>query len=229
MQKVATLLAEELANANIFSSLTIDELIPIAKVAKKIRHPAGTALFTKGETASHFFFIVSGSVRLYRLTADGKEKVIEIIQTGETFAEAVALVDKPYPINGQTIEATEMIWIPASMLKDLIEQNPTLAFKMMSGLSMRLHKFINDIYALSTSNAEQKVAGYFLSFLEDDSTAQTIHLPSKKTIIASRLGLQPETFSRVLRKMKTNGVIAEDDYGIIILQPKKFKEIWAKI
>lgn len=228
MQRVATLLAEELANANIFSSLTVDELMPIAKVSKKIRHPAGTALFIRGEPANHFFLILSGSVRLYRITADGKEKVIEIIQQGETFAEAVALVDKPYPINGQTIEDTEMIWIPADVLKNLIEQNPSLAFKMMAGLSMRLHKFINDIYALSTANAEQKVAGYFLSFLDDATTAQTIHLPSKKTIIASRLGLQPETFSRVLRKMKSTDVISEDDTGIIILKPEKFKEVWAK-
>lgn len=215
-----------LANAAIFASLNEEDLKPIAQVCKKMTHKAGNALFSQGEPARHFFYILSGSVRLYRLTADGKKKVIEIIQKGETFAEAVALVDKFYPVHAETIDDTEMIWVPASVLRGLIEADVSIALKMLSSLSIRLHKFVNDIHALSMSNAEQKVASYFLAFLDESITNQHIELPSKKSIVASRLGLQPETFSRVLRKMKSHGILEEDDHGFVILQPNKLKDIW---
>lgn len=217
---------EALSKAAIFQSLSADDLAPIAHAAKKVSYPANTGLFSQGDPATHFFFILTGSVRLYRLTSDGKEKVIEIIRAGETFAEAVAFIDKPYPVCANSINDTELIRIPTEVLKQLISQNAQLAFKMLSSLSLRLHKFVNDIHALSLSTAQQKVAGYFLAFLSDDDVEQRIELPSKKVILASRLGLQPETFSRVLSKMKKQQVICEDELGITV-QPDKLRELVA--
>ena len=214
-----------LRSAAIFQSLSQTDLMPIANASKKVAHPANAPLFAECDPATHFFLIISGSVRLYRLTPDGKEKVIEIIRAGETFAESVALLDKPYPVFANTIEATEMIKIPAAVIRNLMTQNTGLALKMLASLSLRVHKFINDIHTLSMSSAQQKVAGYFLAFLSDEETEQRIELPSKKAIVASRLGLQPETFSRVLGKMKERGVIREDETGIVVLQPEKLREL----
>lgn len=218
---------DALSKAAIFQSLCTKDLTPIANVSKKVSYPANTRLFGQGDPAEHFFFIVTGSVRLYRLTPDGKEKVIEIIRAGETFAEAVAFMDKPYPVSANTIEDTELIKIPMDALKQLMRHNTEMTFKMLSSLSLKLHKFVNDIHALSLSTAQQKVAGYFLAFLSDEDVEQRIELPSKKVILASRLGLQPETFSRVLRKMKKQGVICEDEVGIIVLQPDKLRALVA--
>lgn len=214
-----------LQQAALFQTVTEKELLPIAAVSEKQRYPANYSLFARGEPAEHFFLILSGSVRLYRLSSDGREKVIEIIRTGETFAEAVALLERPYPVYADTIETTELIEIPAQSLRHAIENSTALSLKMLSGLSLRLHKFIGDIHALSMSSAEQKVAGYFLAFLTDDNSEQRIELPSKKAIVASRLGLQPETFSRVLRKLKKRGIISEDDAGIIVLRADLLKAL----
>ena len=214
-----------LRTAAIFQSLSQTDLMPIANASKKISHPANAQLFAEQDPATHFFLIITGSVRLYRLTPDGKEKVIEIIRAGETFAESVALLDKPYPVYANTIESTEMIQIPAAVIRNLMAQNTGLALKMLASLSLRVHKFINDIHTLSMSSAQQKVAGYFLAFLSEEVTEQRIRLPSKKSIVASRLGLQPETFSRVLSKMKECGVILEDGAEIVVLQPGKLREL----
>jgi len=214
-----------LRNAAIFQTLSQTDLMPIANASKKTSHAANAALFSENDPAHHFFLVVSGSVRLYRLTPDGKEKVIEIIRTGETFAESVALLDKPYPVFANTIEATELIRIPAAVIRSLMTQNTGLALKMLASLSLRVHKFINDIHTLSMSSAQQKVAGYFLAFLSDESNQQRIDLPSKKAIVASRLGLQPETFSRVLGKMKERGIICEEHSQIIVLQPEQLRAL----
>lgn len=214
-----------LRTAAIFQSLSQTDMMPIANASKKVSHPANAPLFAERDPATHFYLVISGSVRLYRLTPDGKEKVIEIIRAGETFAESVALLDKPYPVFANTIDATQMIQIPAAVIRTLMTQNTGLAIKMLASLSLRVHKFINDIHTLSMSSAQQKVAGYFLAFLSDEVAEQRISLPSKKAIVASRLGLQPETFSRVLGKMKDQGVIIEDGAEIVVLQPEKLREL----
>lgn len=214
-----------LRTAAIFQSLSQTDLMPIANASKKVSHAANALLFAEQDPATHFFLVIKGSVRLYRLTPDGKEKVIEIIRAGETFAESVALLDKPYPVFASTIEATEMIKIPAAVIRSLMAQNTGLALKMLASLSLRVHKFINDIHTLSMSSAQQKVAGYFLAFLSDETIEQRIQLPSKKAIVASRLGLQPETFSRVLGKMKERGVILEEGADIVVLQPEQLREL----
>ena len=214
-----------LRSAAIFQSLSQTDLMPIANASKRVAHTANTPLFAEQDPAKYFYLVLTGSVRLYRLTPDGKEKVIEIIRAGETFAESVALLDKPYPVFANTIEASEMIQIPAAEIRNLMAQNTGLSLKMLASLSLRVHKFINDIHALSMSSAQQKVAGYFLAFLSDETTEQRIELPSKKSIVASRLGLQPETFSRVLGKMKDRGVIREDESGIVVMQPEKLREL----
>lgn len=214
-----------LRTAAIFQSLSQTDLMPIANASKKVSHPANAPLFAERDPATHFFLVISGSVRLYRLTPDGKEKVIEIIRAGETFAESVALLDKPYPVYANTIDPTEMVKIPAAVIRSLMAQNTGLSLKMLASLSLRVHKFINDIHTLSMSSAQQKVAGYFLAFLSEETTEQRIELPSKKSIVASRLGLQPETFSRVLGKMKERGVIREDGAEIVVLQPEKLREL----
>lgn len=214
-----------LQQAPIFQGLSEQELMPIFQVAKQQSYKVNQQLFAEGEPADAFFLVMKGSVRLYRLTPDGKEKVIEIIRQGETFAEAVALLNRPYPVYASAIEKLELIAIPSKTLRHIVEQNSQLALKMLAGLHMRVHKFINDIHALSLSTAQQKVAGYLLAFVESDNAAQVIQLPSKKAIVASRLGLQPETFSRVLRRMKEQGVLQEQGNQMIVLQPKRLRAL----
>lgn len=211
--------------APLFQDLNQNDLMPIANASKKVSFGAGKLLFIEGDPAKYFFLVRKGSVRLYRLTPDGKEKIIEIIREGETFAESVALLDKPYPVYASCIDAVEMIMIPADVIRAQVAQNTGLAMKMLASLNVRVHKFVNDIHALSLSTAQQKVAGYFLAFLSGESEEQAIILPSAKAIVASRLGLQPETFSRVLTRMKNQGVIREEKSHLVVILPEKLREL----
>lgn len=215
---------ERLRLAPLFSSLTETDLAPISAASRLIQVKPNTLLFREADPSHHFFLVVKGSMRLYRLTPEGKEKVIEIISIGQTFAEAVALLNKPYPVYAAALEPTELIAIPSQVLRDQVLINQGLAFKMLASLSLRIHGFLNDIHTLSLATAQQKVAGYLLAFLEQ-SDNETIQLPATKAMIASRLGLQPETFSRVLSKMKEQGVIQEDKNQILILSSIALKQL----
>lgn len=211
--------------APLFKDLSQTDLMPIANAAKLVSFGPGKLLFIEGDAAKHFFLVKKGSVRLYRLTPDGKEKIIEIMREGDTFAESVALLDKAYPVYASCINATELVVIPADAIRAQVAQNTGLAMKMIASLNIRVHKFVNDIHSLSMSTAQQKVAGYFLAFLSDETEEQVITLPSTKAIVASRLGLQPETFSRVLTRMKDQGVIREEKSHLVVLAPEKLREL----
>ncbi|MEN9434008.1 MAG: hypothetical protein RLZZ422_1597 [Pseudomonadota bacterium] len=214
-----------LRGAPLFNSFTDADLAPISAASRLVSLKLGTLLFRERDPSQHFFLVIKGSMRLYRLTPEGKEKVIEIISQGQTFAEAVALLNKPYPVYASALEPTELIAIPSQVLRDQVLVNQELAFKMLASLSLRIHGFLNDIHTLSLATAQQKVAGYLLAFLEQSEDEQTIRLPATKAMIASRLGLQPETFSRVLSKMKEQGVIQEDKNQILILSSSALKQL----
>jgi CRP-like cAMP-binding protein len=214
-----------LRGAPLFNSFTDTDLAPISAASRLVSLKLGTLLFRERDPSQHFFLVIKGSMRLYRLTPEGKEKVIEIISQGQTFAEAVALLNKPYPVYASALEPTELIAIPSQVLRDQVLVNQELAFKMLASLSLRIHGFLNDIHTLSLATAQQKVAGYLLAFLEQSEDEQTIRLPATKAMIASRLGLQPETFSRVLSKMKEQGVIQEDKNQILILSSSALKQL----
>lgn len=214
-----------LRRAAIFNSLSEADLAPLAAATRQQSLKAGTLLFRAGDASTALFLVISGSIRLYRLTPDGKEKIIEIIRAGETFAEAVAILDKPFPVFATALEPTELLAIPSDVFRSQLQQKPDLAFKMLANLSVRVHKFLNDIHTLSLSTAQQKVAGYLLAFLDEQDYDQPIQLPATKAMIASRLGLQPETFSRVLSKMKEQGVITEDKTQILILSPSALRRL----
>lgn len=220
-----TTMHNPLRRAAIFNSLSDIDLAPLATATRSQSLKAGTLLFRAGDASYAFFLVLSGSMRLYRLTPDGKEKIIEIIRAGETFAEAVAIMEKPFPVFATAIENTELLAIPSDVFRTQLQQQQGLAFKMLASLSMRVHKFLNDIHTLSLSTAQQKVAGYLLAFLDEQDFDQPIQLPATKAMIASRLGLQPETFSRVLGKMKEQGVITEDKAQILILSPSALKRL----
>ncbi|EIJ34756.1 Crp/Fnr family transcriptional regulator [Thiothrix nivea] len=208
-----------------FHNLNQAELLPIANASRKMTCATGQQLFAQGDPSVHFFLVLKGSVRLYRLTSDGREKVIEIIPAGETFAESVALLDKPYPVHACTIDVVEMVLIPAVVLREQIRRNSDLAIKMLANLSRRVHRFVNDIQMLSMATAQQKVAGYFLAFMEEEGNEQCLHLPSSKAVVASRLGLQPETFSRVLGRMKEQGVIREEPTQLVVLELGRLRQL----
>jgi CRP/FNR family transcriptional regulator, dissimilatory nitrate respiration regulator len=220
-------IAAQLAQCAFFRTLSGEDLAPFVDAARPLTLASGQALFRSGEPAHAFFILLSGHLRLYRLTSEGKEKIIEIIEPGQSFGEAVAFLDKPFPVFATAIDACTVLSLPSALLRAQVAQNQGLALRMLAGLSTRVHQFVQDIHALSLSSAQQRVAGYLLAFLDDGAGAQTLQLPATKAMVASRLGLQPETFSRVLTRLREQGIVAEGRDGITVLSPaalRRFQE-----
>ncbi len=201
-----------ITNVPLFADLSAEELAPLATACQLHTYPPETLLFAMNDPAQSCFYLYQGQVKLCRINREGKEKVIEIIKEGQTFAEAMVFLQQPYPVSAQALEWVKVLEIPARALLDLLRQQPDIALKLLASLSKRLHGLVQDIEQLSLANAQQRLAGFLLSFGEEQ-----FQLPAAKIVLASRLGLTPEHFSRTLSYFKAQGVIAEQGGSVRIL------------
>jgi CRP-like cAMP-binding protein len=200
----------------LFAGLDDAELAEIAAATHRHRLKRGEILFQKGDPALGFYYLVDGQVKLALLAADGHEKVIELIQPGKTFGEAVMFIERPYPAYAEALRECSLLFVPRAPLLDAVRANPGFALKMLAGLSVRLHGMVREIEELSTRNATQRVIGYLLAEHGSDDP-DTVPLPASKALIASRLNLTPETFSRVLHDLQQRELIAVDGRTIRLL------------
>lgn len=166
-------------------------------------HDKGKTLFLSGDAATRFYLIGEGWVKLYRETAEGAQAIIDILTNGQMFGETALFHEDLCPFSAETVEPTKLISLPLSLLKQEINTNNTLAVAMLTSMARYRRYQDQEIEHRSLQNASQRI-GCFLLRLTDqyDLKPCSITLPYDKTLLASRLGMQPETFSRALSKLK---------------------------
>lgn len=186
----------------------------------------GQLLFQQGEPAKRFYIVRSGHVKLFRISPQGQEKVIEIITPGQSFAEAALFTEKPvYPVCATALEDTVVEGFDGELLRSIIDESPATALEMLRTLSIRQHKLIGEIEALSLQNATLRVACYLLRAAEEGDGGADIRLVSQKKTIASRLSTQPETLSRILTALDRAGIVKIDGPTVTLLDPEALRAV----
>lgn len=167
----------------------------------------GQILFHQGDPADAFFVILEGWMKLYRVGGDGREIIIHVSQAGETFAEAAMFMEKAYPVHAEAATPARLQRVSARAVRECIAANPGFAFAMLGAMSLRLRGLVNEIENLKRRAAAELVADFLLQLLSPGETDHcTLVLPFEKALIAARLGIKPESFSRALARLKELGV-----------------------
>lgn len=206
-----------LSHVPLFNGLAPDEIARIARGTREINATRGDILFHKGDLSTGFHLIVYGQVKLAFTSPQGGEKVVDILGQGQSFGEAVMFMDKPYMVYAQTLTDSLLLLISKNALLDELDKDPKLGRKMIAGLSMRLHHLITDVESYSLHSGRQRIIGYLLrDNLESDDAAITVTLPTNKGVIASRLNLTQEHFSRILHELTEKGLIVVEGRKIHI-------------
>ena len=190
----------------VFSGLKPEVLDVLLAQARVINLRPGSMLFRQGEPASSFFIIVEGWIKLFRITPAGDEAVLNVFGKGQSFAEAVTFTSGRYPAMASAVTRTRMILIPADHIVDCIRKMPEIAIAMIASTSQHLHLMISRVEQLSAQSGMQRVADFLLSLTPCVKGPCTLALPYDKSLIAGRLGLKPESLSRVFAKLRTVGV-----------------------
>lgn len=211
-----------LSRIPLFQGLSGDELDGLAAATTQVHAPRGTVLFKQGDPCLGFHTVMYGQVKLMLSSPIGDEKVVRLARPGSSFGEALMFMDKPYIVSAQTLEDTLLIHVAKAGLYAEMERHPHLARKMIASLSQRLHGLMSDVEAYSLRSGAQRVIGYLLKDEGDEPTKQ-IRLSTNKAIIASRLNLTPEHFSRILRELSDQGLIQVKGREITILDLKRLQ------
>jgi CRP-like cAMP-binding protein len=202
-----------LANLPLFKEIDAEEVERVAQGTRVVHIERGQVLFHKGAPSEGFHLVVYGQVKLAFTSPQGADKVVEIVGPGMSFGEAVMFLEKPYPVYAQALADSMLLHVSRNAVFQELERNPGFARKMLGGLSRRLHGLVSDVEAYSLRSGAQRVIGYLL---RDDTLAESGHkgasvtLPTNKGVIASRLNLTPQHFSRILHELTEAGLIRVD-------------------
>jgi len=212
----------ELSKNHLFSGMTEDQLDKIIQTVSVIRLDEGELLFRRNDDAKHFYLVRSGQLKLYRISVDGTEKVIHIVGPQETFAEAIMFMKRQtYPVNAEALSEVEVIAIDNITFISILHESVDTCFQVMADMSTRLRMRLDDIESLSLQNATLRLVGYLLQQLPEDSKDPSdIKLSLPKSVVASRLSVQPESLSRILYHLTRDGLIKVEGSVIHVNDPQ---------
>lgn len=194
------------AEVPVFGGLKPKALAVLLAEASVFNLRPGHALFRQGEPAQAFFVILDGWIKLYRITPAGDEAVLNVLTRGESFAEAVTFTSGRYPATACAVTPARVMVIPASHVMNCIREMPDVAIAMIASTSQHLQRMVQQIEQLMAQSATQRVAEFLASLAPNARGPCTITLPYDKSLIAGRLGLKPESLSRVFAKLRSVGV-----------------------
>lgn len=198
---------EFLRNLPLFRDLSTEEVGRIAASTSQLRAAAGSILFRKGDPCAGFHVIVYGQVKLAFGASDGSEKVVEILGPGQSFGEAVMFLDKPYVVFAETLADSLLLHVGKAAIFQELEHSQNFARRMLGGLAQRLHLIVGDLEGYSLKSGTQRVIGYLLRDVAAGGRTAEVTLPATKSVIASRLSITREHFSRILHELSDAGLI----------------------
>jgi CRP-like cAMP-binding protein len=222
----ATFLIKSLPFFQSLSPLEGQQLIKHSRIKTYERRKT---LFMQGDAANRYFIVVNGWVKIYQLTSLGNEAVSSLVTSGESFGESV-LGDEDYNSvysnSAETMDGTTTLELPARILKNIVLNNPDLAIYMMHVMSQRVKKLQLENEHLMVMSTAQRVACFLLQtyLMRCGESKEALVFPYDKNLIAARLGMQPETFSRALKDLRSRGVLIVRN-TIYIESPQKLKSL----
>ena len=187
-------------------------LMGIATV-RRLQH--GEQIFVQGEPATHFFIVLEGWIKVLRLTPSGAEAVVAVFTRGQSFAEAAAFSEGRFPATAEAVTDARLMRFQSGNLRRLIRESPEIGLSMLASTSVHLHMLVQQIEQLKSHTGAQRVAEFLLSLCGEASGPQRIDLPYDKTLIAGRLGMQPESLSRAFAKLRPLGVVIDQHVATI--------------
>lgn len=214
-----------IAGVPLFEGLPSEQIEDLAMIVTEQGFTKGEIIFSEGEEANGFYVVIIGRVKIFKLSADGKEQILHLFGPGEPFGEVPVFTGHLFPAHAAAMEESRVFFFPRKSFVDLIKKNPSLALNMLAVLSKRLRRFAALIDDLSLKEVPGRLAAYLLYLSDQNKGAKVLELSVTKAQLASLLGTIPETLSRILGKLSSQGLIETDGRRIRILDHDALREL----
>jgi CRP/FNR family transcriptional regulator len=201
----------------LFGGLSPAQLAQFAGIAVERAFGKNEWVFSEGDEGDGFYVVLSGTIKVFKLSADGKEHILHIFSAGQVFGEVPVFAGENFPANAQAIVPTRALFFPRIAFVGLLQKHPTLALKLLADLSFKLRQFAVQIESLSLKEIPARLATYLLYLAEEQGRRDQVTLAIPKGQLASLLGTIPETLSRIFAKLSGQGLIAVEGRTIRLL------------
>ena len=214
-----------IARVPLFEDLPPQQIEDLAMIVTDQVFRKGETIFSEGEDGNGFYVVITGRVKIFKLSAEGKEQILHFFGPGEPFGEVPVFTGQHFPANAEAIEESRVFFFPRRSFVDLVKRNPSLALNMLAVLSKRLRRFAGLIDDLSLKEVPGRLAAYLLYLSSQNQGSKDLELTITKAQLASLLGTIPETLSRILGKLSSQGLIETDGRRIRILDSEALQEL----
>jgi CRP-like cAMP-binding protein len=215
---------KNLKQHQLFSKLTELQLDRVSQFSQLHHLDDGQMLFNQADKVTAFYLILNGKIKLFRMSPDGQEKIIEIVKAGQVFAEALMFTSQAdYPVSSAALTETTIIGINAKKFHEMLWDSTATCLLLLGDMSLRLRGLISEIDKLTLHNGTCRVASYLIQEITDGKTE--IELDIAKNIIAARLSIKPETFSRIIKSLKDQNILSIQGNCITIHNMDTLKEM----
>lgn len=209
----------------LFSGMGDQDFLDVMTQASSVTLAPGQLLFNQGDPANAFYWVAEGVIRLFRASPQGDEKVIELAGANRLFAEATLFMGGRYPVNAVAQSPSRLVAFDSRAFKDWLARDTERCFRMMAGMSARLHKLVNEIDRLTLMKGADRLLQYLLDHSDPDDTGrQRVEWEAPKQVIASRIGVKPETLSRLLHKLTDQGCIELQGQVLYIRDAERLRQ-----
>lgn len=196
-----------LRSATIFSHFTDPQLQTLARRTRLIRLDTGEILFERGEKARALYLLVQGQLKLYRMSPDGNEVIIDLLEAGMTFGETRVFLEGPHwHVSCAALDAAEVAAVDLPTFLAILRDSVDTCLLLLRRISERAERHIDDIERLALQGGACRVASYLLGQLPPGRSEY--RLTVTKGVLATRLGLRAETLSRVLKQLSAEGIVS---------------------
>ena len=209
----------------LLSGLPDDQLEALADHALDKSFSPGARIVSEDETVRTYFIVISGRVKVFKSSLEGKEQTLYIMGPGEPLGLCTAFGDRNSPVSAQALEESRLLLFPGGVLEEMATEEPALMLNMLLVISRRLRESMAMIEALALQEMPQRLAGFLLHSLrtqgEENKGALGLResMPKQATEpmdvqlgvtqreLAKILGTTPETLNRVLKRMHKDGLL----------------------
>lgn len=212
-----------LRSCQLFVGLAQADLENIAAVTVVKSLEKGEYLFHTGDPAHGFYVVQRGAVNVHRVNAAGKEQIIHIFRTGDSFAEVALASSTGYPADARAIEPTQVLLIQKAGILSLVKRQPELALRMLGSMSSHLRVLVGQLEDLTLKDVETRLANWLVKRCADPQSNQpvSVELTMTKRVLAAELGTVSETFSRTLAKFREQKLLTVKGKTVVVLAPVK--------
>lgn len=218
-------LLDFLGDTQIFYGLPGEQLAAIAQLARSQTYRKGETIFAQGDQSTGFYLVQSGRIKVFKLSASGREQILHIFGTGDHLAEVPALDGQCFPASASALEPTELLFFPRQSFLALLEQHPSLAINMLKSFAHHLRRFSHLVDNLSLREVPGRLAAYLLNLSDQAAQTDQVELDLSKGQLAALLGTIPETLSRVFYKLSQEELIALDGAKILLLNREELRKL----